>query len=404
MSRVRFNTGAAPSSPSSGKGELYYDTTTKRLVFIDEKGQQCSISGGLDSLKVIINGGFKFAQRQVPGTLTSYAATANRSYAADRWGMTIQTSSTQYQRVDTSTTPETGLQARFYGNFKQVTGAGKFIISQVIEGARCQHMRGRQIRMQCLMKASSAKTIRFGLLQLTTSGTVDTIPAAFETAFGADTVDPTWGTNLSIITPDFFPISVFGNTPGTLAIRNSALDCSVTTAWQGFGGVFTLPSNFKNLIPVIFTDAQFSVNDILSISQFSLLNQEQDADWNELPDEVELEGCQRYFCKTFDIDTNPATAAGLTGACRGHTSAVGAASSTDAFMRFPVPMRAAPTLTYFNPSAANAFLRNVSAGTDATATSTGNTSQQGVDILATGLAAWIIGQTTAVHFTANAEL
>lgn len=405
MSLLRLVQVAAPAAPAASKGGVFFDSVSKRLVFIDEKGQKTEISGGLDSLKPLINSSFRFAQRQVPGTLTSYASTTGRTYAADRWGMTIQTSSLQYARADTSTTPETNLQARFYGQFKQITGAGKFILSQVMEGSRCQHMRGQQVRMMCALKGSSAKTIRLGLLQLNTSGTVDTIPAAFESAFGADTVDPTWGTNLAIIAPDFVPLACFGVAPGTMAIRNSAIDCTVTTAWQTFGGIFTLPSNFKNLIPVIWTDSQFSVNDILNVSEVTLLNQVHDADWNDMPDETDLAACQRYYCKSFDIDTNPAQNAGLAGAIRGHVSVAGAVSATDAFARFPVPMRAAPTLTYFNPSAANAFLRNVTQASDSTATSTGNVSQQGVDINATGVAVtWTVAQSTAVHYTANAEL
>lgn len=404
MSRVRLNTVAAPSAPASNKAELFYDSTSKRVRLIDEKGQKSDISGGLDSLKLMTNAGFKFAQRQVPATLTSYAATTGRTYAADRWGMTIQTSSLQYARVDSIGAPETNLQARFYGQFKQITGAGKFILSQVVEASRGFHMRGEQVRLQCLLKASSAKTIRVGLLQLNSAGTVDTIPAAFEAAFGADTVDPTWGTNLALIAPDLVVLSAYGFAPGTQAIRNSAVDCSVTTAWQSFGALFTLPSNFKNLIPVIWTDSQFAINDVLNVSQVTVLNQTQDSDWNEMPDEQDLEACQRFFVKSFDPDTNPAQNAGLGGAVRGTVTVAGAVAAPDAAIRFPVSMRGTPTLTYFNPSAVNAFLRNVTAATDATATATGTANGQGTDVSATGLAAWTVGQSTAVHYTANAEL
>jgi hypothetical protein len=404
MSRLRLNQVAAPSAPASGKNELFYDSTLKRVRSIDEKGAKVDVSAGLDSIKTLVNGSFRFAQRQTPGTLTSYALTTGRSFAADRWGMTIQTSSLQYARVDTNTAPETGLSARFYGQFKQITGAGKFIVSQVMEASQCLNMRGRQVRLQISLKASSAKTIRLGLLQLTASGTVDTIPAAFESAFGADTVDPTFGTNLSKIAPDLVVLAAFGATPGTQSIRNNAIDCSVTTSWQNFGGLFTVPSDCKNLIVVIWTDAQFSVNDILNVSQITLLNQTGDCDWNEWPVATELAISQRYYCKSFPVDTAPVQTGGLAGSVRGNVAVAGAVAAPDAYIRFPVNMRANPTMTYFNPSAGNAFLRNVTAGTDATATANGTVGEDAVDVSATGLAAWTVAQSTAVHYTADAEL
>jgi len=401
MSFIKLTKNAAPNTPAANKVAIWFDTTLKRLRLKDETGVARDVSpAGLENQDLLINPAFQIAQRQAPGTLTSYANTTGRTYAADRWGMTIETASLQYARVDSNAAIESGLQARFYGQFKQITGAGKFVISQVVEGSNCLHVRANQVRLQVKMKASSAKTIRLGLLQLQQAGTIDTIPAVFASAMGASTVDPTWGTNLALIAPD----TVIQDTAATQSIRNSAVDCSVTTAWQVFGAIFTLPNNYKNLIPVIFTDSQFSINDILNVTECGLYDKPGPVDWEERPIDDQLEDCQRYFCKSFDMDTNPVQNAGLAGSVRGHVAVAGAVAAPDAFVRFPVPMRAAPTLTYFNPSVANAFLRNVTAATDATATATGTASQQGTDISATGLAAWTVAQSTAVHFTANAEL
>jgi len=291
-----------------------------------------------------------------------------------------------------------------------LTGAGKFILSQVVEGSRGGHMRNRQVRVMCVMKASSAKTIRLGLLQLTNAGTVDTIPAAFESAFGADTVDPTWGTNLSLITPDLLPLACFGVAPGTQAIRNTAVDCSVTTAWQTFGAIFTLPSNYKNVIPVIWTDAQFSVNDILNVSQVTILNQTQDADWNEMPDEQDLEACQRYFEKSCNVDT-PLVATPALGINTGET--VGIAGKAGAVANagiiwcpFRVPKRAtAPTVTLFNPvTNSNAQVRDEVANVDHTATSAVNNTENGFSLTSTGNASTAVGDRIGIHWTAEKEL
>jgi hypothetical protein len=402
MSFIKLNLNAEPATPAANKVAIWFDTTLKRMRLKDQTGVKRDLSpAGLENQNLLINGGFQIAQRQVPGTLTSYALTTGRTFAADRYGMTIQTSSLQYARVDTNAAPESGLQARFYGQFKQITAVGKFAISQVVEGTNCLHVRGNQVRLQVKMKASAAKTIRLGLLQLTSAGTIDTIPAVFASAMGADTVDPTWGTNLALIAPDV----VIQDTAATQAIRNSAVDCSVTTAWQMFGGIFTLPTNYKNLIPVIFTDAQFAVNDILNVGEHGLYDKVGAVDWEERPIDDQLEDCQRYFCKSFNVDTNPVQNGGLVGVFKSPVVIAGAvATSWVGALAFPVPTRAAPTMTFFNPSAANAFVRNIAAATDATATSAEDIGERGCTVLCTGLAAWTVGQKCGVHFTANAEL
>lgn len=74
-------------------------------------------------------------------------------------------------------------------------------------------------------------------------------------------------------------------------------------------------------------------------------------------------------------------------------------------IRFPVHMRAAPTtLTFYNPSAANAFVRNTTAGSNATATASANVAASGMDATFTGIAAWTVAQSVALHYTADAEL
>ncbi len=53
---------------------------------------------------------------------------------------------------------------------------------------------------------------------------------------------------------------------------------------------------------------------------------------------------------------------------------------------------------------ANAFARNTTAGTDATATAGASLGTDGGDITFTGLAAWTVAQAVSIHYTANAEL
>ena len=80
----KLNSGASPATPAAGKGEIYEDSADKRLKFIDETGTIHVLSNSGPDNNLIINGGFDIAQRQVPTSLTSYAAQADRVYGFDR--------------------------------------------------------------------------------------------------------------------------------------------------------------------------------------------------------------------------------------------------------------------------------------------------------------------------------
>jgi hypothetical protein len=73
---------------------------------------------------------------------------------------------------------------------------------------------------------------------------------------------------------------------------------------------------------------------------------------------------QRYYAKTFPQGTKPAQSAGLAGA-RCATTASATAGTVSTSWAFPVEMRTSPTMTTYNPSAANANWRDVTGASDA---------------------------------------
>jgi hypothetical protein len=327
----------------------------------------------------LINGGFDFAQRQAPGTLT--AITDNR-YAADRWRVTRENADVQYIRVDA--TGESGLTSKYYGQLKKITNAGKLHICQIIEGVNTVPLRSKTVIFQVKMKASSSKTIRMAILELQNAGTMDSIPATLVTAFGVDSTDPTLGTNVAVIT--------------------AAQSKSVTTSWQSCSVAVTVPSNSKNLICAIWSDADFSANDTLSIAEAGLFYGSVVQAWTPRLTRDELSLCQRYYWKSFSLDTAPAQNTGVVGAVRFPAGKAGANSEYASFS-YPVPMRAAPTLTFFNPSAANAQTRDSVAGADCSATVAGGNANENIfSVFCTGNASTAVGNALDVHATAEADL
>ena len=114
--------------------------------------------------------------------------------------------------------------------------------------------------------------------------------------------------------------------------------------------------------------------------------------------------CQRYYAKTFPQGTAPAQNAGATGALIQQDS--GSTSyGAQLGWRFPVTMRTTPsTITFYNPSAANANVRNLATNADCTnAASSVPTSDSGTNIVGVS-SSGLAGQTLAVHITASAEL
>lgn len=328
----------------------------------------------------LINGGFDFAQRQDPTTLTTYSA---NTYSADRWKAYAENASYQYQRQDGLA--ESGLTCQYFGAFKKITNAGKMFIYQIVEGRNSAPMRGKTVIFQCQMKASSAKTIRMGIFELANAGTIDSVPSPIVTAAGANSTDPTMGTNVAVIT--------------------AAQSKSVTTSMQVFSVSVTVPANSKNIICAVWTDSQFSANDILYIGEAGLYVRSTAQAWTPAPAQVELALCQRYYWKTFDLGTAPAQNAGVNiGEHLFPAITAGATSQRGPRLYFPVFMRAAPTVTTYNPSAANAHVRDQTASVDCSGTATGNNTTNGVNISCTGNASTAAGNGLRVHVTAEAEL
>jgi hypothetical protein len=261
----------------------------------------------------LINGGFNYATRQAPSeaTLTTYSSTSG-TYGPDRWKMWMENSSIQYQRQDGL--GETGLTSQYYGGFKKITNNGKMFIFQIVEGVDSVSMRSKFVTFQAKMKASSNKTIRMGVFELQTAGTIDSVPPVIITAANGNTSDPTMASNVAIIT--------------------AAQSKSVTTAMQNFFVTVRVPATSKNLICAVWTDSQFTANDILYIAEAGLYVTPFPIQWTERPPVVEKQLCQRYLYITPD----GSQVYGETG----QWNMANATTSVSCIIQFPFEMRVPP--------------------------------------------------------------
>jgi hypothetical protein len=116
--------------------------------------------------------------------------------------------------------------------------------------------------------------------------------------------------------------------------------------------------------------------------------------------QTDLFTCQRYYFKTFPYSTAPAQNAGVSGAVSAEV-ANAASSNFSHSLRFPISMVATPTVTTYNPSAANANWRDATNTADRTVT-VSDASPRGVNIRHTGSGA--ANSYNNIHVTADADV
>ena len=118
----------------------------------------------------------------------------------------------------------------------------------------------------------------------------------------------------------------------------------------------------------------------------------------------ELERAQRYYAKTFPLATAPAQNAGTAGALVASQGVGASTAQKGAFWSFPTRMIKAPSLTLFNPSAANAQVRNLDTNSDCSASAADILSEWGASLNMTTPTGSAAGQRLAVQLVADARL
>jgi hypothetical protein len=125
------------------------------------------------------------------------------------------------------------------------------------------------------------------------------------------------------------------------------------------------------------------------------------------PAGLDVINAQRYYVKTFPLGTAPAQSGGLAG-CLSVIAPSTTAAAWGIFWPFPAVMRANPTVTTYNPAAANANWRDITTTTTvptaAVDTSTASISPNGVMIRSTTTGANAIGDNMCIQATADARL
>jgi hypothetical protein len=304
---------------------------------------------------------------------TSFAAIASGAYHADRWATSYDGSGAATISQQTHTIGAIATEPEYFLRYNVTTaGAGGTFrtLYQMIENVRT--LAGKRVIVSCWMKADAARSV----------------------------------------TPQFGQIFGSGGSPSS-AVYTTGSAFSVTTSWQQFTQVLDIPSISGKTIG---TNRDSALQFVLSIPLNVLCTIDiSDVEVKEVapsaqvntpmeirPLQVELALCQRYYHKTFNFDVAPAQNAGTTGAIHWRCVSAGA-NFTDYAIRWPVPMRATPSIVTYNPSAANAQARDTSGAVDCSGTAIA-AGTSGGDLYTLTNAATAVNNLVVVHYTASAEL
>lgn len=273
----------------------------------------------------IINGNFDIWQRG-----TSFTA---NGYHADRWNTTVSGTGTTTISQQAFTIGQTDVpgEPKYYLRIAKSSGvsgaSGADVLSQRIEGVRT--FAGQTATLSFYAKASEATTIDFFLKQ-------------------------DFGTGGS-------PSADVDKTPTGVSVTTSWQKFTVTQAFDSISGK-TIGSNNDDYFEVILRIDNGS-NASVDFAQIQMETGSAATTFEKRPIGEELSLCQRYFYKTFPQGTTPAqnVSPGRT-ITLNYTGAASAANSQN----FAQTMRVAPTMTFYNPYAANALFREWNSANDRT--------------------------------------
>jgi Carbohydrate esterase, sialic acid-specific acetylesterase len=342
---------------------------------------------------LIIGGDFTTNAWQRGTTFTSLGSTL---YSADRWvWVQIGTGVIDVAKIaDAPTIAQAGVFTQHCFDIAVTTAdasiaAGDaYVIFQRIEGLNTSFLGFGQSNARRITVSFWVKSSKTGTFYVTARNNGNN--RAYTTAYTINAAD-TW---------EFKSLSIPGDTSGTWLYTNGI---GLSLTWTlAAGSSFQGTADTWNGSNVLATASQANALDTIGNHfRLALVQVEEGigaSSFEQLPASVVLERAQRYARKSFDLTTAPAQNVG---------SAVGAAFSMShvAAATFGTRvqferMRATPSITTYNPSAANANWRDTTNGADRTVT-VADQSETGFTL--TG-AAGAAAASNYVHWLATAEL
>jgi len=233
---------------------------------------------------VIINGGFDFFQRNTNTAVTTFTA-ADDIYCFDRWIALTQTNSLTALRWN-ATTATSALPGPFGGKLTQPNITAQRIgLLQIVEGANSFPLRGQTITLQAAITNSNATNMRYAILEWT--GVADTVTSDVVKDWTSTTYTP----NNFFLASNLTVAAVGSVAAGTMS--PIALEATIT-------------NSCANLIIFFWTESTLAQNESIIIYDVDC-HIGSSRIRNPRPIAQELLLCQRFYEKSYALDTKPGT-------------------------------------------------------------------------------------------------
>lgn len=355
----------------------------------------------LEPKNLAINGALDFWQHNVGNTISINTATPQPNvWSADmvRWttgGSTVKNISLQ-RSTNIPTLAQSGFQSTYSLQFTINTGiaapaAGDYVIPfwYALEGFDYARIHSKTVTFGFWVQASVPGNYNFALQN-----------AAFNRSWG--TTFPIFSSN----TWEYKTITVALDDTGTWnfdnqqglniyigSVAGSTATLPTPNVWTGANQFAVSGStNWMATSGATFRVAQFSI--VEGSLGFGPLGFQRAGDTIQ----EELAMCQRFYRKSFPLATAPATGTGTGGASRARAYA---ANYLVVELRRDSSMRAAPTVTTYNPVSANGNWRNIDTNTDVAVVITSVITPEHFFLEATTA---VTNVTHCIHWIADARL
>lgn len=323
---------------------------------------------------------------QVDQLVNSASARADDAYGHDHWYVLTQTGTVA---VSTQTLQEDGQPANARLTQSQAVSQ-RMGYACIIEADVAQALRGKQVTFRPRVRISSSQAVRIAVVEWT--GTADSVTS--------DIVNDWTSSDYSDGAARFFVDA------SQAPLGNGAKTPSAAT-WTDMDALtVTVGSSCNNLILFVWTEQVAAQNVTLDIGKVRLTLGSYAGEIYIPTFQEVLEYAQRFFWKSFRYNIAPAQNAGAaTGEIRFPALQAGATAQRSQNILLPM-MRSAgpPSAVTYNPEAANAQVRDITAGADCSVTAATPIGRQAVNITCTGNASTAIANALGVHLTVDSRL
>lgn len=358
-----------PLSPFEGQ-QIYETDSNKTLVYTGaawvETGDLDNTGGLSDNAywtsirkNIIINGMFSVDQRNAGAaqTITSGAALA---YTADRWYAYCTGANVTGQRLATGTAPN-------QYNYKFTGAASNTLVGfgTRLEQVDTFHLAGTTATLSASIASSTLTSITWSAYYATTADTFGTIASPTRTLIATGTF-------------------------------------TITATLASYNAQISVPAAATTGIEIVFTTGALLAAATLTFSGIQLEQNTTATILEREPIQQTLAKCQRYYEKSYNIETAPGTSTsagsvGFSGSSEGGSNVI-------IPVKFAVAKRGTPTFLYWNGGGtANAWNFTRSGLTSGFAPTAGYIGQQSF-ITSGGVGAAFVPVTVDGHWTASAEL